>query len=181
MMNLSSVAPSESQHIYYNPKLSQVYNVKLAECKTVGGRHTLSTSLGSCVAVCLYDKSHKIGGMAHVMLPDSSSALTSATFKPGRYADTAIKTLIDGMVEKGSDKRHIVAKIAGGARMLNHNGMASVGDKNVIAVREVLKREGIRLLGEDVNGAFGRKIEFYTDSGMISVIKIMKKDDTVFL
>ena len=84
----------------------------------------VTTGLGSCVGVCLLDPLVKVGGLAHIMLPDSTQARDVQN--KAKYADTAIKILIDEMVNLGAIKRRMVAKIAGGAQMFNFSGNNSI-------------------------------------------------------
>ena len=77
----------------------------------------MTYALGSCVGICLYDRAKKIGGLSHIMLPDSSASHGAA--QPYRFADTAIPILVQKMVLLGANKRALTAKIAGGARMFS--------------------------------------------------------------
>lgn len=123
--------------------------------------------LGSCIGVALYDSENHIGGLAHVMLPsskeysgkiDKERTITNLT----RYADVAIPYTVDEMVKIGAKKQNIRAKIAGGAQMFPglQNDLVKVGDKNILAVKEVLKQQNIPLDAEDVGGNCGRSLKF---------------------
>lgn len=127
--------------------------------------------LGSCVAVALWDSSTKIGGMAHVMLPDNSIARDGVQHKPGKFGNLAVDELIREMKNTGAHHLTIIAKIAGGShmfRMVSPN-MGDIGRKNVEAVREALKKHHIRVVAEDIGGTSGRSVELDTDTGKLLI------------
>jgi chemotaxis protein CheD len=126
----------------------------------------VSLGLGSCVGVALYDPERKIGGLAHVMLPSSNG--TEKIANPGKYADQAIRLMLEEMIKHGASRSRIVAKIAGGATMFK-NSKNSIGERNVESVREILKKEGIKIVGEDTGKNYGRSIEFDIETGLLHV------------
>lgn len=130
----------------------------------------LTAGLGSCVGVCLYDKVTKIGGLAHVMLPDSTSARSKDNL--AKFADTAVPLTVEQMVKEGAAKHRIIAKIAGGAQMFsftNGSDIMRIGERNADAVKKVLKELGIKVSGESIGGNYGRTIELKTDSGKVAI------------
>ncbi len=130
-----------------------------------------ATGLGSCVGVCIYDTVSKIGGMAHIMLPSSKNARHSSTII-GKYSDTAIDDLLNKLLNKGIQKNNLVAKIAGGAQMFSFAGgseIMKIGQRNIEAVKEDLKKHNIKIVAEDVGGNYGRTIEFSLLSGELSI------------
>ncbi|MDR0851776.1 MAG: chemotaxis protein CheD [Clostridiales Family XIII bacterium] len=134
-------------------------------------------ALGSCVGISLYDDHTKIGGMSHIMLPDSSMIKDSANVDRMRFADTAIADLVDAMVILGADRNRITAKIAGGANMFAMGGdsvIARIGDRNVESVKAQLNSLGIPLLAEDTGADFGRTVFFELETGKIRVQSLGK-------
>lgn len=122
-----------------------------------------ATDLGSCVAVMMYDTVQKMGGMAHVMLPRSPSD-ESGSARPGKYADTAVAALI----KKMRPKTRLSAWLVGGADMLMTQGFissGSIGSRNSEALRDEIKRAGVRLVGEDLGGSQARTVELFTETG----------------
>src|SRR3712207_9225933 len=85
----------------------------------------ITVGLGSCIGIALYDPIKKIGGLAHIMLPDSTQF--SNVSNPMKFADLAIPMLLEKMEKQGAVKRHIKAKIAGGASMFNRSEERRVG------------------------------------------------------
>ncbi len=133
--------------------------------------------LGSCVGITIYDPDKKLGGMAHVMLPSSSIAKSSALVKEGKYADTAIRTMISSLISAGGDIINFEAKIFGGAKMFSfeseRNSM-DIGKRNVIAVKEELVKQRIPLKAEITGEDYGRTIELELKSGKVKVVSINK-------
>ncbi|MDX9871950.1 MAG: chemotaxis protein CheD [Clostridia bacterium] len=145
--------------------------VGMAELRTALYPQNLTTiGLGSCVGVCLLDPVAKVGGMVHVMLPDSTQSRQSSN--KAKYADTGIPQLIEEMQKQGARKSRLIAKIAGGAQMFSYsqkNEILRIGDRNIEAVKRILNNEGIRISAEDVGGTYGRTIVFSTEDAKLTV------------
>ena len=145
--------------------------VRVAEIKAATGDHILSTlGLGSCVGIALYDSTARVGGLAHILLPSLSLSRNSQA--PGRFPQSAVPALIAEMSALGADPRRLTARLVGGASMfsnLNAPGSIQMGDRNVVASREVLSAHGIPVIAESVGGAKGRSMWFYTADGKIEV------------
>ena len=132
---------------------------------TVDETTLITSGLGSCVAVGLFDGS-AAAGLIHVMLP---SADDRGVDNPAKYADTGIRTLVDALEEAGSPTGGLFAKLAGGSEMIAFNSQErSIGDRNVEAVRDVLEELDIPVLGEDVGGDEGRTVQL-TRTGEFTV------------
>ncbi|AMA72691.1 MULTISPECIES: chemotaxis protein CheD [Aneurinibacillus] len=129
-----------------------------------------TTGLGSCVGVVLFDGQNKIGGMAHIMLPDSS--LSKGPLNVAKYADTAIPKLIEDMERAGANRRKLVAKLAGGAQMFAFSVASDtmrIGPRNVEACKQVLHEARIPIVAEDTGGNCGRTIELDSYTGILNV------------
>ena len=129
----------------------------------------LSSGLGSCVVVTLYDTERKLGGLAHIMLPDSNSL--NGYHPPYKCADTAIAALIKELRTMMASPRYMVAKLVGGAKMFTSSEDFSpgVGEQNIISVKRILKRKRIPVIGENTGGNGGRSVEFCLDSGKVTL------------
>lgn len=126
-------------------------------------------ALGSCVGICLHDASAGIGGLSHIMLPLSSESPTGAA-NPMRFADTAVPLLIREMMRLGASPTRITAKIAGGAVMFAAaSERFNIGERNIRAVKEVLRRERIPIIAEDIGLNYGRTVFFYPETGIMEV------------
>lgn len=135
----------------------------------------ISYGLGSCVGIALYDPITKVGGLAHIMLPDSKQARSAEN--PAKFADTALPLMLDEVIKLGAAKSRIIAKIAGGAQMFtfaNATDIMRVGERNAEAVKIVLKKLEIRMIAEDTGGNYGRTVELKLDSGIYRVKTIDK-------
>lgn len=152
----------------------------MADMKTCKSPDSITTlGLGSCVGVAIRDPVSRIGGLAHVMLPDSTIIKNNTNIY--KFADTCINALVDEMVKKGASKRNLVAKIAGGAQMFafqNKSDMVRVGEQNVQACKNVLRELSIPLLAEDTGMNYGRTVVFYPEDGRY-IIKSVGKEDKV--
>jgi chemotaxis protein CheD len=129
----------------------------------------ISTVLGSCVAVCLFDGVRKIGGMNHFQLP-STRKQEEATAKYGNVSTSALITM---MLNGGSQLRDLEAQIFGGA-FHPKTCLQNVGQENVRVAKQVLARKRIPIVSEDVGGEKGRKVVYDTSSNEVAVIKVDK-------
>lgn len=134
--------------------------------------------LGSCVGVCIYDPDSKVGGLAHVMLPNSAEAVSQRPLS--KFADCAVPMLLDEMGRLGVAKRRLVSKIAGGAQMLVAPGFSgnsfNIGERNVDAVKAALERLNVPLLKADTGGHRGRTLAMHLGVGKILVRTVGEKE-----
>lgn len=149
--------------------------VGIAEAKTAAAPVDLiSYALGSCVGVCLYDRTAKIAGMVHILLPYREDARDREN--PCKFADSGIPLLVLAMEQLGADRGRMTAKIAGGARMFAVNALVeSVGDRNCRAVKETLRKMKIRIAGEDIGADYGRTVCFHSETGLLEVRSVKRK------
>ena len=139
-----------------------------------------SLGIGSCVGVIMYYARGKIGGLAHIMLPDIESVKNKSN--RAKFANTAIPDLVEKLEKLGADRRFIKAKIMGGAHMFGFaktNKVFNIGARNVEKVKEVLKALKIRLVAEDVGGSYGRSLYFYLETGEVRVRTIAHGEKTI--
>jgi len=135
----------------------------------------ITRALGSCVSIILYDPVTRIGGMAHVMLPNNRKIKNKIT--PGKYADTAVPTMLNEMIRIGARKKKIVAKLVGGAKMfksVNNDSPIDIGSKIIDAAKSILKKHVITLLTQDIGKDYGRSVKFNTENGSV-IVKALKK------
>jgi chemotaxis protein CheD len=151
-----------------SPKMEEV-RVDMADMKAENRPIELITSVGSCVAICLYDSKNKCGGLAHIMLPNS--AIAPQELLPSKFANTAVPALADLIKRISGFDSPLSAKIAGGANMFPNlkNNALNIGAKNVEAVKQTLCQHKIKLIGEDVGGSHGRRITFNLGTGNATV------------
>ena len=148
--------------------------VGIADLNVVLDPGTIMTiGLGSCIGIALYDKTKKLAGLAHIMLPDSNQFKSSSN--PMKFADLAIPMLIEKMERQGANKRNLIAKIAGGASMFNVTGksiISDIGKRNSDAVKKKKKSEQIPIIAEDIGGDKGRTMILEASTGKV-ILKIV--------
>lgn len=126
--------------------------------------------LGSCVALCLYDPLHSIGGMAHMVLPDSTA--TGAKSSGAKFVDVAVSLLLGEMEAKSAGRARLRAYLVGGALMLQgaaFKSTANIGDRNAEAARAALKSAGVLVRGEELGGSNGRTVRLEVSTGRLTV------------
>jgi chemotaxis protein CheD len=134
-------------------------------------------ALGSCVGISLYDPITRVGGLSHIMLPSCSLRSDGIVDNRMKYADTAIGDMLADMERLGAGRCSLKAKIAGGANMfesMDDSFIASIGDRNVEAVRQELARLGIPIVAEDVGANYGRTVHFDLENGKVAIQSIGK-------
>ncbi|WP_408070977.1 chemotaxis protein CheD [Butyrivibrio sp. JL13D10] len=161
--------------------MSQIIKVGMADlniCVSPDGITTLG--LGSCVGIAVRDPVTKIGGLAHIMLPDSKEIKNNSNIP--KFADTGIDELIKQVVGKGANRSRLVAKIAGGAQMFafnSANATMRVGERNVAATIKKLKELGIPILAQDTGDSYGRTVIFYPENGDFVIRAVGKPEKTI--
>ncbi len=119
----------------------------------------ISTLLGSCVAVALYDPITKIGGLNHYLLPEVLHSEQAS----GRYGNFAIPKLVHELERLGASRARLKAKVYGGANVLTENTFGeSIGSSNIILAYQLLSEMNIPIIEENVGGTIGRKIHMNT-------------------
>jgi chemotaxis protein CheD len=126
-------------------------------------------SLGSCVGLSLYDPVAHVGGMIHCMLPLSKIDPAKAQANPCMFTDTGITKLLQTVFDMGAERRHIIAKVAGGASLLDEKGLFKIGERNYTVLRKVLWKNSVAVAAEDVGGNASRTLHLYMDTGRTTI------------
>jgi chemotaxis protein CheD len=152
----SGAVDAESGRVYLHPG---EFTVAVTPC-------TITTILGSCVAVCLYDPVACIGGLNHFLLPRAPAESTSL-----RFGDVAVPRLIEAMAECGAVQRRLQAKVIGGACVLHayRDHPSHVGRQNVLAAVRALFEASIPVVMTDVEGNRGRRVVLHANTGDLVV------------
>ena len=124
-------------------------------------------SLGSCIAVVLYDPVASVGGMLHYMLPESGMDPEKARANPAMFADTGIPALFRGSYSLGAQKRSLRVKVAGGAQILNDAGLFNIGKRNYLALRGLFFRNNVLTAAEHVGGHVNRTVRLEMATGRV--------------
>ncbi len=125
----------------------------------------ITTTLGSCIAACLWDRNARIGGMNHFMLPEGAG-------DSGRYGSYAMELLINEMMKRGASRMTMEAKVFGGGQVISGMNTMNVGERNTDFVIEYLKTERIPILSKDVLDVYPRKVCFLPASGKAMVKRL---------
>ncbi len=161
--------------------MSTMIKVGMADLKICKAPDAITTlGLGSCVGIAIRDPITKVGGLAHIMLPDST-AIQGVSHVP-KFADTGIRELIKVVVSAGANRTRLVAKIAGGAQMFsfqNKSDLMTVGERNVEAVTRILKENKIPILAQDTGANYGRTVEFFPETGDFVIKAVGKQVKTI--
>jgi chemotaxis protein CheD len=126
--------------------------------------------LGSCIGMSAYDPVARIGGMAHIVLPQGHEEECKKA--PAKYANSAVPLLLTEMEKLGASRNRVVIKIAGGARIIASvvvKSILDIGDRNIAAVKDVLFECRIPLKSEDIRGTHGRSLWLYVETGITKV------------
>jgi chemotaxis protein CheD len=130
------------------------------------------TVLGSCVSACIRDRVSGIGGMNHFMLPDGGGGDDSPVSASARYGTYAMEILINDVLKAGARRDNLEAKVFGGGNVLRGFSSINVGERNSEFVRRYLKAESIRVVAEDLNDVWPRKVYFFPKTGKVLVKKL---------
>ena len=127
----------------------------------------IMTTLGSCIAVCLWDRNAHIGGMNHFMLPDAGDPADG-----GRFGAFAMELLINELLKMGASRMTLEAKVFGGGAVLSGMNSLNVGERNTTFVMDYLKTERIPVVSKDVLDIYPRKVCFFPHSGKAMVKRL---------
>lgn len=130
------------------------------------------TVLGSCVSACLRDRVSGVGGMNHFMLPDGGGEADSPVSASMRYGTYAMEVLINDVLKAGARRENLECKVFGGGAVLRGMNAMNVGERNAAFVKNYLSAEKIRVVAEDLNDIWPRKVHFFPRTGKVLVKKI---------
>jgi chemotaxis protein CheD len=160
---------------------SELVKVGIAEYRIAEPPERLTTiGVGSCVVIALYDTVKRIGGMVHILLPNAGEERYPSN--PAKFADRGIGLTLAYMEKQGALRRDIVAKIFGGAQMfliLQNTALMKIGERNIAAVKEELKKLDLKIVAEDIGGNSGRSIVFDLHDGSVRV-RSLTGDEKVY-
>lgn len=136
------------------------------------GPGSISTVVGSCVSTCLWDPVLRVGGLNHFMLPGDPHAATTPWGLSARFGVYAMELLINEMLRHGADRRRLVAKVFGGAQVLQGFDTLDVGAMNSEFVLNFLREEEIAVAAHDLRGAAPRKLHFFSETGKVQLKRL---------
>lgn len=149
--------------------------VNVADYAVAAGGTISTIGLGSCVAIVLYDATARVGGMAHVLLPNE--AMSRDRSNPAKFPASAVPLLLGEMRLLGAKVERVRAKIVGGASMFGNlipAGGINIGERNIVAVRGALAEVKVPIVAEDVGSDHGRSVYLFIGDGRVEVRSLKK-------
>ena len=140
-------------------------SIRMGELAVAKDTGVLRTLLGSCIGVALYDRGHRVAGLAHVVLPTSQGVVEL----PGKFMNTAIPALLEEMVQSAGRGVEPTARIAGGANMFATEVVRTIGLQNIEASERILSEMEIPIVGRHCGGEQGRRMTLDAASGIITI------------
>ncbi len=158
--------PGEASFFWYEGQLeSEAVKVLPGEYFVANEELLIMTTLGSCIAACLWDRNARIGGLNHFMLPEGNDG-------SGRYGSYAMEILINQMLKCGAQRGSLEAKVFGGGAVIAGMDSSRVGERNTAFVIDYLKTERIPIVAKDVLDVYPRKVCFRPVSGKAMVKRL---------
>ncbi len=161
--------PGEASFFWYEPQFdSEAVKVLPGEYFVDTEELLIMTTLGSCIAACLWDRNARVGGLNHFLLPDGGSDAGDS----GRYGSYAMELLINEMMKRGASRTSLEAKVFGGGQVIAGMETMNVGERNTRFVLDYLKTERIPVVSKDVLDIYPRKVCFMPASGKAMVKRL---------
>jgi len=157
------------QWVIPQPRAALVVGVADMVISNDSGAQIITYSLGSCLAVTVFDPVKKIGGLLHLMLPDSKIDSVKAVEKPFMFVDTGVPRLFHGTYNLGADRNRLIVKVAGGAQLLDQQGLFNIGTRNFEALKALLAKNGLNIHSADVGGLSSRTVSLDLSNGQFTV------------
>jgi chemotaxis protein CheD len=158
--------PGEASFFYYDAHFkNEAVKILPGEYFVYDEDILIMTTLGSCIAACLWDRDAKIGGMNHFMLPEGDAG-------SGRYGSYAMELLINELLKRGAARHSLEAKVFGGGQVITGMSTMNVGERNTSFVIDYLKIERIPIMSKDVMDVYPRKVCFLPASGKAMVKRL---------
>ncbi len=129
----------------------------------------ITYSLGSCLAVCIYDPVVRVGGLLHLMLPDSKIDPDKAQKNPFMFADTGIPLLFKEAYRMGAVKNRLEVRLTGASQILDDSGVFNIGKRNHLAARKILWKNNVMVKAEDIGGTEHRTVRMDLSNGAITL------------
>lgn len=145
--------------------------IGVADCHVTGdtGNVLITYALGSCVAVSIYDPVARVGGLLHFMLPEAPADAAKTGKNPYMFADSGIPMLFHAAYEKGAQKKRLRVRVAGGAQIMDEQGVFNIGKRNCLAMRKIFWKAGVMVQAEDTGGTTPRTMHFEMASGRVTL------------
>jgi chemotaxis protein CheD len=158
--------PGEASFFFYDAHFrNEAVKILPGEYYVANEDLLVMTTLGSCIACCLWDRNAKVGGMNHFMLPDGQG-------DSGRYGSYAMELLINELMKRGANRTSMEAKVFGGGAVISGMNTINVGERNTKFVMDFLATDRIPVVSKDVMDVYPRKVCFLPASGKAMVKRL---------
>jgi chemotaxis protein CheD len=161
--------PAISKWVIPNVQKALVVGVADMVASNDPSAELVTYSLGSCLGVTVYDPANQVGGLLHVMLPDSSINPDKAVTDPYMFMDTGLPRLFRAVYSLGGDRSHVIIKAAGGGQFLDSVPLYNIGQRNSDALRTLLARNGYALSSENLGGTCSRTLRLLLSTGCVTL------------
>jgi len=158
-----------SKWVIAPPRKTLVVGVADMVASNDSSAEIVTYSLGSCLGLTIYDPVKKIGGLLHLMLPDSNIDAAKAASAPFMFVDTGVPRLFHAAYNLGADRSRLVVKVAGGSQLLDQQGIFNIGSRNFDALKKLLAQNGLKLHAADVGGLSSRTLRLDLTTGLVTV------------
>ncbi|MBE0546597.1 MAG: chemoreceptor glutamine deamidase CheD [Rubrivivax sp.] len=170
-LKAASRRPGEASFFWYEPQFQcEAVKVLPGEYFVHEEDLLIMTTLGSCIAACLWDRNARVGGLNHFMLPEGSGQDSAST--GGRYGSYAMELLINELLKRGATRSTLEAKVFGGGQVIAGMATMNVGERNTRFVLDYLQTEHIPVVSKDVLDIYPRKVCFLPASGKAMVKRL---------
>lgn len=150
--------------------------VSVADWRIADGDAVLLTSgLGSCVAVSVWDADADVGALLHAMLPAAPSPVAT----PAKYVDAGLDGMLAALYRRGASPDSVAAKVVGGSSMLDISVGDAIGERNVEAAERALDEAGVPLVAAETGGTSGRSVTFCPASGDVTIDRVDGEVDVI--
>lgn len=158
-----------SKWVIAAPKKTLVVGVADMVVSNDAGSEIVTYSLGSCLGITVYDPAKKVGGLLHLMLPDSGIDAEKAVKLPAMFVDTGVPWLFQSVYNLGGERSRVVIKVAGGAQFLDQQRAFNIGERNIQAFTDIIARHGHKIQAHDVGGFCSRTLRMDMSNGNVSI------------
>jgi len=151
------------------PRRSFVVGVADMVASNDANADIITYSLGSCLGIAIYDPVKKVGGLLHIMLPDSKIDSVKAVSAPFMFVDTGVPRLFHSAYDLGADRNRLIVKVAGGSQLLDEKGVFNIGERNFIALNALFAEKGITIHAKEVGGGSSRTMRLDLSNGNVTI------------
>ena len=161
--------PPPTKWVIAPPRKALVVGVADMVASNDPSAELVTYSLGSCLGISVYDPVTRIGGLLHIMLPDSTIDPVKAASAPLMFVDTGVPRLFQAVASLGAEKRRLNIRVAGGAQFLDPGGVFNIGQRNQVALARLLAHNGYSIHAQDVGGISSRTVRLDLTTGKITI------------